>query len=34
MGLKVRAVSESYKAKGGSNSISGNHGGVYFNYYF
>ncbi len=33
-GLKVRAVNEKYTLKGSSVSVSGNHGGVYFSYYF
>jgi len=34
VGVKVRAVSEKYKLQSSSPSISGNHGGIYANYYF
>lgn len=34
VGVKLRGVSEKYKLKGSSTSVSGNHGGIYFSYYF
>jgi hypothetical protein len=33
-GLKIRAVSETYKPKNGGNSVNGNHGGAYVSFYF
>lgn len=34
VGVKLRGVSEKYKFKGTSTSVSGNHGGIYASYYF